>query len=370
MISLKKIGVLVDFSAMHNRLVNIFLIDRKGILKILILGYFGYITNQIDGQTVKTRDVYTLLKQNCKEDVEFFDTESFKKSKFNLFKMFFRIFRADILFYLPAHNNLKYLFPLIFLLSKFSNTKINYLVVGGWLSNFLKNKPIHKYMLRKINGIYVETNSLLLGLKSCGFKNLNKLYNFRVVDFPKIYHSNFSEGNVKLVFMARVQPMKGVDILFEIDKRLTTHGIKNVSIDIYGHVLKSYEQVFFNKLENSNINYRGVLEPDDIYDTLQAYDIMLFPTKYYTEGFPGTILDAYISGIPVVVTKWLNAEEFVSDGETGLIVEFGNDEVFVEKVLNLIKQPHKINEFKKNTLLRREEYNLNSAWNILYKSIK
>ncbi len=339
-------------------------------MKILVLGYFGYVTNQIDGQTVKTRDIYTLLKQNCREEVDFFDTQSFKKSKFGLFKMLCMIFRSDILFYLPAHSNLKYLFPLIYLLSKISNTKINYLVVGGWLSDFLENKPLHKYMLKKINGIYVETNNLLLGLKKYGFKNLNKLYNFRIVDFPKVYRSDFNSSDVKLVFMARVQPMKGVDLLFEIDKRLKNYGIKNVSIDIYGQILKSYEQVFFNKLDDSNINYRGVIEPYDIYNTLQAYDVMLFPTKYYTEGFPGTILDAYICGIPVVVTKWLNAEEFVSDGETGIIVEFGNNEVFVEKVLDLIKQPHKINEFKKNALLRREEYSSNSAWDILYESMK
>ena len=31
--------------------------------KVLVLGYFGYQTNQLDGQTVKTRDVYRLAKE-------------------------------------------------------------------------------------------------------------------------------------------------------------------------------------------------------------------------------------------------------------------------------------------------------------------
>lgn len=31
--------------------------------KVLVLGYFGYNTNQLDGQTVKTRHIYTLAEE-------------------------------------------------------------------------------------------------------------------------------------------------------------------------------------------------------------------------------------------------------------------------------------------------------------------
>ena len=65
--------------------------------KILVLGYFGYQTNQLDGQTVKTRDVYRLAKEqltNC--DVEYFDTQSLHKSKLLLFKMFFKVMCCKI----------------------------------------------------------------------------------------------------------------------------------------------------------------------------------------------------------------------------------------------------------------------------------
>ena len=30
--------------------------------KILVIGYFGYKSNQLDGQTIKTRNVYKLIK--------------------------------------------------------------------------------------------------------------------------------------------------------------------------------------------------------------------------------------------------------------------------------------------------------------------
>ena len=44
--------------------------------RILVLGYFGYLTNQLDGQTVKTRDVYRLVKEQSKDySVDYFDTQ-------------------------------------------------------------------------------------------------------------------------------------------------------------------------------------------------------------------------------------------------------------------------------------------------------
>lgn len=334
-------------------------------MKVLVLGYFGYETNQIDGQTIKTRDVYTLLKKNSNEEINFFDTQSFQKTKFNLVNLFLTLFKADVVFYLPAHNNLKFIFPIIYIVSKLTRTKINYLVVGGWLVEFLKNKPLHKYLLSKINGIYVETDSLYSGLKNYSFTNVHKLHNFRITDYPIIKLNNKSDSTIRLIFMARVHPLKGVNLLFELEKEINKAGVKNVFIDVYGPIFKDYEDEFVAKLKRSSIKYCGVLEPSDIYDVLQKYDLMLFPTKYYTEGFPGTILDAYISGLPVIATKWLNAEEFIDHGETGFIVPFDDNEIFIKQVMDVITNPVIITELKKAALLKREEYSADSAWNIL-----
>jgi len=338
-------------------------------MKILVLGFFGYLTNQIDGQTIKTRDVYSLLKTKCTEEIVYFDTQSFKTSKLNLLKMLLMVLKADNIFYLPAHNNLKYLFPIIYLLSKISNTKLNYLVVGGWLFEFLKNKPLHRYILKNIEGIYTETDNLYMNLQKYNLNNLNKLHNFRIVDFPNIHDIDKSKKEIRLVFMARVHPLKGTDLLFEIEKRLNDMGMHHVSIDIYGPIFKDYEEDFLRKIENSSVKYCGVVDPSNVYLTLQDYDLMLFPTKYYTEGFPGTILDAYISLIPVVASNWLNAKKFIDDKKTGYIIDFNNDELFIEKVIDLVKNPNYIYSLKDNIKDKRNDYSCEKAWEILEKTI-
>ena len=52
---------------------------------VFIIGYFGYVTNQLDGQTVKTRNILAALKD--KYEVEFYDTEELKKGKISLLKL-------------------------------------------------------------------------------------------------------------------------------------------------------------------------------------------------------------------------------------------------------------------------------------------
>ena len=57
-----------------------------------MLGYFGYLTNQLDGQTVKTRDVYRLVKEQLGEcKVDYFDTQEFQNNKMKILNVLKRI---------------------------------------------------------------------------------------------------------------------------------------------------------------------------------------------------------------------------------------------------------------------------------------
>lgn len=341
--------------------------------KILVYGYFGYETNQLDGQTIKTRAIFELLEKNAAEInmvVDYFDTQTFKKNKFNLIKSWYLISKSDVLYYLPAHNNLKYLFPFIFFICKLKRIDIHYLVIGGWLSTFLKKLWLHQILLGRIKGIYAETKELKDSLNDLyGFNNLVQLHNFRFYDeSQKKYGLN---ENLRLVFMARINPQKGIKTLFELAERLSERGFDNIPIDIYGQIQNDYE-LEFKKLINTkkgNVNYCGVLNPNDITRTLKDYDVFLFPTEFYTEGFPGSILDAYIAEVPVIVSQWKYADELVCNNVSGIICEFGNPNDFINKTISLISDREKLNRFYINVKKEKYKYSAQVAWDILKKHI-
>ncbi|CCZ81908.1 glycosyltransferase [Odoribacter laneus CAG:561] len=340
-----------------------------GIKRILVLGYFGYRTNQLDGQTVKTRNVYQLLVGN-NEKVDFYDTQEFHYKKFSIFKMFAKVCCCSILIYLPAHNNLRYVFPWLFILSKLFRVKICYFVVGGWLREFLSNKPLHRWMLKRIDGIFSETCQMKSELEQqYGMFNMGVFPNFRFFDFsPKQQHD---EGKLHLVFMARVNKMKGLDMIFCLGDYLRAVDLDSkIDISFYGPVNDSDKEYFWKNLNKySFMRYYGELQPELMYQTLQNYDAMLLPTHYFTEGLPGSIVDAYISGIPVIVTRWKHATEFVDDGETGFIVPFENgQEELNQKVKILFDFPEILNAMKIKAKNRSYDFSAQHA-KILMRNI-
>lgn len=56
------------------------------------------------------------------------------------------------------------------------------------------------------------------------------------------------------------------------------------------------------------------------YDTLASYNVMLFPTFWPGEGFPGIVVDAFIAGIPIVATDWNLNSSLIDNGNTGIII--------------------------------------------------
>ncbi|MGV8092806.1 MAG: glycosyltransferase family 4 protein [Mangrovibacterium sp.] len=341
---------------------------------ILVLGYFGYINNQIDGQTIKTRSIYKLLKSKEAETgtVKYFDTQELKRSKFRAVRMIGEIIRSNKIIYLPAYGNLKYLFPVIYSICAIKGTGIYYMVVGGWLSDYLKSKRLHVSLLKRIKGIYTETELLKKSLeKQYGFRNVVKFPNFRIHNFRPQFREN--NNGFRLVFMARITRLKGLDTLFRFaeyaEKNL--QGSRPVSIDFYGPVAEDEKEYFEEKLKEHPVtSYKGTIEPDEIYQTLQHYDVMALPTQYYTEGFPGSVLDAYISGIPVIVTNWKHASEFVVNNVTGFIVPFENGEnEFIEAVLKLYSEKGLLDWMKHQAYEKSEEYSSEHAWNLIKGSL-
>lgn len=336
--------------------------------KICVLGAFGFNSPSYDGQTIKTINLLSLLKEK-NEDVDFFDTQELKSNKLKVIDMFWKVITCNTLFYLPAQNNLQFLFPRLFWLTFIFGIKVHYFVVGGWLVEFLEDKPSHKRKLSKIAGIHCETNSMkdLLDA-SYGFTNVDVFPNFRINSFIPSFHHE--EGKLKLVFMARVIKMKGLDSIFHLGDIILQKGMGDrIIIDFYGPQQNEDDDVnYFNQniIKYSFMKYHGPLEPSDINSTLDKYDAMLLPTHFYTEGLPGSILDAYISGIPVIVTKWKHATEFVENGVSGIIIPFEDDgSALANAVMELYDDTKLLSQMKINAHKRWYSYSAERAWELI-----
>jgi len=58
----------------------------------------------------------------------------------------------------------------------------------------------------------------------------------------------------------------------------------------------------------------------DVADLIRRADILVFTSRPEGEGMPGILIEAGLSGIPVVATDVPGVRSVVADGETGLVV--------------------------------------------------
>ncbi len=338
--------------------------------RILVLGYFGYKDNLLDGQIIKTRNIFELLqlKSEVYKKIEIFDTHLLKYSNFFFLNMLWKILICNKLVYLPAQNNLKYLFPIIYLLCWLKRCEILYIVVGGWLGEFIKSKRLHRVLLSNIRVILPESDYMRISLiTQYGFKNVITFPNFRIHSYIPTLVQN--RDQFRIVFMARINKMKGLDYIFNLAEYFSTLSLatRPFSIDFYGPIESADESYFFEQIaKHKQINYRGILQPEDIYKTLNIYDVMVLPTRFFTEGFPGTVLDAYIAGIPVIATRWKHAADFIIQDKTGIIIPFENSQKdFNDAVFKLYNDAGLLKQMKHNAYLQSQQYSSKVAWEIL-----
>ena len=338
--------------------------------RILVLGNFGYFTNVIDGQTVKTRNIYNLLSKNLVDNVYLFDTSNFSVKRIRI--LLLELIKSNKVIYIPALSSLKYLLPIIYCFSKLFSFKIIHIPVGGRHNDFLKQSRIHRFLLSKIEVNLPQTKKEVNELSSkFNYTNINYLPNFRIHNYTPQIVKNKTKI-FKICFIARVNPVKGIDAIVRLSSWLLLNPIKDmeVIIDLYGPIVEGYKEVFFNKIKNiTMLNYLGVVQPADIYMTFSNYDLSVLPTKYPGEGFPGSVLDSYISAVPVIISNWRHLPDFVKHGKTGFIYNLDNEEELYNYVKYLILNPSIVYKMKINAFNESKLYSEKLAWEILNKYV-
>lgn len=233
-----------------------------------------------------------------------------------------------------------------------------YWVIGGYVDKLIADGTLNAEPYRRLSNIIVEGASMQRNLLSCGIENAVVMPNFKpIVKVPQQPKSK--GGPMRFVFLSRITPPKGVDLIIDAVTQLKARGIKETdfSVSFYGPVDADYESQFlFRVTEHSNIDYCGFLDlrKAENYISLTQYDVMLFPTYWRTEGCPGVIIDAFMCGLAVIASNWNLNADYIADGRTGLIIEPCNSTALADAMFQCIKCPAMVHTMQTNA--RKEAY--------------
>jgi glycosyltransferase involved in cell wall biosynthesis len=112
-----------------------------------------------------------------------------------------------------------------------------------------------------------------------------------------------------------------------------------------------------------------VIEQEKSTNVLKDYYLLLFPTHYKTEGLPGSIIDAYTAGVPVIASRWQGFSDVILEGITGFGYEMKNQKELNNILVNLIDDSL-VNIMRLNCIQEAQKYTPKNAISVLVDKLK
>lgn len=121
------------------------------------------------------------------------------------------------------------------------------------------------------------------------------------------------DGPIRLLAVGRLDRVKGHDVLLD-----ALVDVPDVTLTVLGE--GSCRPALEKQVADLGLADRVLLPgwSEDVTAELAAHDVLVLPSR--TEGWPLTVVEAMLAGLPVVATPVGSVGEAVADGETGLLV--------------------------------------------------
>ena len=315
----------------------------------------------MDGQTIKTRILYDELKNATDWDINTVDTY-YKDSK--PIRLLFQSLRAllttkDVIVLLSGRG-MRFYFPILYYFSKIFKTRVYHDLIGGNLDIYIKKYPKFKKYLNSYVVNWSETTYVKNKMKEFGISNFEYLPNFKRLNcISKDELPDNYKVPLKLCTFSRVMKEKGIeDAIHAVTVANERLGQVAFTLDIYGQV-DQYQHEWFESVQKDMpkyTNYGGEIPYHKSTEVLKEYFALLFPTHFSMEGIPGTIIDAYAAGIPVISSKWRSFDDVVHEGKTGIGYELGNCDELIKVLLDVAKNPCVLMDMKEDCLKEAKSY--------------
>lgn len=183
---------------------------------------------------------------------------------------------------------------------EFADTYDRYTRLVRWLAD-------HTFM--RSARIYVQTRAI--SNRFADRPNVHWFPNTRDVRTPR---SRIPVSARRFLFVAQLRTEKGLRETLEACRSLPD----GCHLSVYGPYIGGFDMGLI--VGHNHASYEGLLFPKDVPDVIADHDVVVLPTYFASEGYPGVIIEAFQCGRPVISTWWKSIPEVVQHGQNGLLV--------------------------------------------------
>ena len=220
------------------------------------------------------------------------------------------------------------------------NFRVPYIVHihSGAFERFIKEKKRHEKLVRRMldraGAVIVLSETWQRILKAYTVNpNVWVLYNTASQKRLLTQKIVKKPGRIRVLFFGRLTREKGVyDLLESIPDVIKQHPTVLFRLAGDGDLDRVTELLKKKDLAN-HVENLGWISGDDKNVHFAEADIYVLPS--YTEGMPGSLLEAMACGLPVVTTKIGGIPDAVNQGENGYLIEPGDVRALTESLCRL-----------------------------------
>lgn len=128
------------------------------------------------------------------------------------------------------------------------------------------------------------------------------------------------------------------------------------------------EQLVIDLNLKESVTFYGAVEHSKIQEVYDKYDIYVNASN--VDNLPGTILEAFASGLPVVSTNPGGIPYMVENGKTGLLVKKNDCDALAERVIALLEDPELALRLSRNARKECEKYSWEYVKKVLIPLLK
>lgn len=212
----------------------------------------------------------------------------------------------------------------------------------GMLSDYSLKKSFFRRFFLHFVGINILSHAKIHATSNYEFQAIKSIYyKFNIFNIPnfinlpnvkKVNHSSLKNNSLKILFLSRIHPKKGLDVLFNALSQLEFE----FCLDIVG----DGDDTYINKLKKYAIScniadkiiWHGSKYNTDKDKMYLDSDIFVLPS--HDENFANTVLESLSVGTAVLLSKSVGLSNFVSEYSLGWI--YDNTIVDLKNKLNEI----------------------------------
>lgn len=333
-------------------------------MKLLLIGPRYHSSGKLGGVVVLFE---LLIKELQNQGIEVITIDmnknNYSNAVFAVFCIYFSFLRylpriSHVSFHGTAGNYI-FVSPFVVFVSRLFRKKISLRKFAGSFREVYENENwlsrcLIRYSLKNATVLFFETKYLVQYFSKFN-PNTYWLPNYR----PRPQVKASSSFSRKFVFLGHVKKEKGVLELLAAADLLG----EDYQIDIYG----TMAEPLHDRINESKASYKGLIDPENVPQVLSKYDVLVLPTFWAGEGYPGVIIEAFSVEIPVIASSLEGIKEIVMHGENGLLVPPKNVDQLVEAMSSF--NQHNYPSFSKEAKKSFERFNCAKATQFFLENI-